>query len=328
MINRIKNKIEKNRGSPIFFWFFLVSLKDIVYVLISSFGKFIERINFFKKENYKKYMIQKYGVFSYYLAHSKDKNIRRNASSGGFCKAMLLYLTEKKIVDYAIITRNVKNPFAPETIATNKREDIVSIFTNSIYSPTNPLKILSILKNNKTYAFVGLPCHCQKIQQLQKLGKYKNIKIIISLFCSHTPKIDYTYELLKKIGVEEEDVKYVCYRDGFWPGSFTAYLKNGSKKSMPHSEAWAHTSKYFTNYCQNCDILPIYSDFAIGDPWGIKTAISGETIVLCLNQNADELIKKTEKENYINLSPINKKQLILRLKKHFEIKQKRKKVAI
>ncbi len=51
-----------------------------------------------------------------HLAWSPDKRIRREASSGGFCKSFLWGLIAEELVDCAVVSR-LRNPRKPETVA-------------------------------------------------------------------------------------------------------------------------------------------------------------------------------------------------------------------
>jgi len=299
---KIKTKIESKRSSKNIIWKSLIFLKDIVWSFSEWFQeRFVRERNGEYDHNYKERLLIK----KCYFAYSADPKIRFSASSGGFCKSFLMYLIENKIVDKAIITRMPENSFSAETIITDKRDEITSSATNSIYAPTNPLDVLNKLKSSEKYVFIGLPCQCKVIKQLQNQGKYKNIEIIINLFCNQSPKIEYTYRLLDKIKVAKDDVKRIEYRGNGWPGYFTAYLKNGDKKQIIQNEAWSYAKDYFVEVCKHCNLLPVYADFSVGDPWGsgfnYNKDGSGLSVVICSNANAQKIIKNAQKKKYIHL---------------------------
>jgi len=113
-----------------------------------------------------------------YLANSKDTSIRKNSSSGGAVKSILLDLIDQNRVDDVIITQMVNGDV--KTIITNNKDEICNN-TNSIYQPTNPLTALPTLDANKKYCIVCLPCHTSTLRRLQSYGIGLQITFVISL---------------------------------------------------------------------------------------------------------------------------------------------------
>ncbi|UCD22411.1 MAG: Coenzyme F420 hydrogenase/dehydrogenase, beta subunit C-terminal domain, partial [Chloroflexota bacterium] len=211
-------------------------------------------------------------IHSIFFAHSSNEAIRFQASSGGFVKSFLAYLLESKTVDSVIITRTggPDDPLVPETIITSSKEDILSTRTNSVYAVNNPVPAFKELVYSKKYTFVGLPCQVRNLRVLQKKGQYRNIVIIISLFCHHTPKIEFTRGILRKLNVKERDVQQIEYRGSGWPGGFTAYLKNGRKKFVAQRDCWSNDLNNGPEICKHCSEIAEDADFFVGDPWNLK----------------------------------------------------------
>lgn len=255
--------------------------------------------------------INRFGkISSLFLSHARDEDIRFKASSGGFIKSFLCYLLDSRKVDYAIITRTggPDNPLVPETIVTNRKEDIISTRTNSVYCTHNPFKDINIWAG-KRYAFVGLPC------QVKRARLYPNIKCIISLICNHTPGIEFTREILRKIGIEESQVRQIEYRGSGWPGEFTAHLKDGGKKHL--SGYWS--DDYMPEGCRTCSEIGLAADIVAGDPWRINQDDKlGNTLVICRNELSSRLVKKAG--DYVTMKPISLEQLAKSQGKHFERK--------
>lgn len=260
-----------------------------------------------------KYNFSYFGnVTSVYLSYSKDKEIRYRASSGGFVKSVLVYLIESCNVNYVIITRTggEDNPFKNEVIITDNKNEIISSRTNSVYAPTNPFAIFKELKNDKIYAFVGLPCHVKKLREMQSNGIFLNIKYVISLFCSYTPNIDFTYRNIKKLNVDIKYIKGIEYRGHGWPGSFTVYLKDGTKKHL--YEYWEDDITSSLQKCRYCVDFGAEADITVGDPWNCRLQNSdpGKSLVICRNTESDNLVKNAENAEYIVINPIPKKKIL------------------
>ena len=267
-------------------------------------------------------------INSIFLAHSSDDAIRFRASSGGFIKSFLVYLLESQTVDFVIITRtgNSNNPLVPETIITNSKEDILSTRTNSVYAVNNPFHVLKGIDYDKKYAFVGLPCHVRNLRGLQKKGKYRNIVIVIGLFCNHTPNIEFTKGILQKLNVKEHDLRQIEYRGSGWPGGFTAYLKNGQKKFIALQDYWDNDLNNGPELCKYCSEIAEDADVYVGDPWNLKlegTDSKGMSLVICRNSQASRLVRRAAELGHIKIYKCGRKQLLQSQGYHIEEKIKR-----
>ena len=267
-------------------------------------------------------------IDSTFLAHSSNDITRFQASSGGFIKSFLVYLLESQIVDYAIITRTggPSNPLLPETIITASKEDILSTRTNSVYAVNNPFLALKELAYDKKYAFVGLPCQVRNLRALRKKGKYRNIVIVIGLFCNHTPNIEFTKGIFQKLDVREDDVQQIEYRGSGWPGGLTAYLKNGQKKFIALRDYWSNDLNNGPEVCKYCSEIAENADIYVGDPWNLKlerTDSKGTSLIICRNSQASRLVKRAAELGHIKIHKCSQEQLIQSQGYHIEEKIKR-----
>jgi len=267
-------------------------------------------------------------IDSIYLAHSTDEGVRFRASSGAFVKSFLVYLLESGTVDFAIITRTggPDNPLVPETIITNSREDILSTRTNSVYAPNNPFRAFNRLDPAKTYAFVGLPCHVRGLRALQKRGKCRNVIIVIGLFCHHTPGIEFTRDVLRKLKVAECDVQQIEYRGNGWPGGFTVYLKDGQKKFIASHDYWSEDLNNGPKACRYCSEMAREAHLLVGDPWNLgleRTDSKGTSLVICRNRQATALVTRSAEQGYVRVYPCSEEQLIQSQKYHIADKLQR-----
>jgi len=267
-------------------------------------------------------------IDSVFLAHSSNDVIRFQASSGGFIKSFLVYLLESLTIDFAIITRTggPNNPLIPETIITNSKEDILSTRTNSVYAVNNPFPTLKELAYDKKYAFVGLPCHVRNLRALQKKGKYRNIVVVIGLFCNHTPNIEFTEGILQKLNVKEHDPWQIEYRGSGWPGGFTAYLKNGQKKFIALQAYWDNDLNNGPELCKYCSEIAKDADIYVADPWNLKlerTDSKGTSLVICRTREACSLFRSAAELGHITIYKCSQEKLIQSQGYHIEEKFRR-----
>jgi len=217
-----------------------------------------------------------------FLAHSKMDSIRKDSSSGGAVKSILLDLIDQKEVDEVIITTMTID--GPKTIITKDKEEILSN-TNSIYHPTNPLSVLNEIDPDKRYALVGLPCHIHNLKRLQSYGIANQVIFTISLFCNHTPSQEWTDEIKKK------NSGIISYRGSGSP------FKNSIHK---------FNTKYMPETCKLChlDRISKISDISAGDPWFYRDCDigSGKTLIVSNTKASKDYI---EKSNLLELQKVD-----------------------
>jgi coenzyme F420-reducing hydrogenase beta subunit len=252
---------------------------------------------------------------SIFFAHSSNETIRFRASSGGFTKSFLVYLLESHVVDFAIVTRTggPDNPLVPETTITSSKQDILSTRTNSVYAVNNPFVVLKEISDNKKYAFVGLPCHVRHLRALQKQGKYRNVVVVIGLFCNHTPKMEFTRDILRRLNVRESDVAQIEYRGGGWPGGFTAHLKDGQAKFLVLQRYWDNDLSNGPTVCNRCSEIAEDADIYAGDAWNLRlerTDSKGTTLVICRNKQASRLVRRAAEAGHIKIDKCSQEQLV------------------
>jgi len=267
-------------------------------------------------------------IDSIFFAHSSSDVIRSQASSGGFVKSFLVYLLEFRAIDFAIITRTggQDHPLVPETIITDSKDDILSSRSNSVYAVNNPFPALKELAYDKKYALVGLPCHVRNLRALQKKGKYRNIVIVIGLFCNHTPNIEFTKEILQKLNVEERDVQQIEYRGNGWPGGFTAYLKDGQKKFIALQDYWSNDLNNGPEMCKYCSEIAKDADIYVGDPWSLgleRTDSRGTSLVISRTKQASKLVRGAAELGHIKINKCSAEKLIQSQGYHVENRIKR-----
>lgn len=237
-------------------------------------------------------------TLSAHLAHASDQMIRKMASSGGFVKALLAFLLEYDWVDYVICTRTVG--LERETIITDNSDDFLVPTTNSIYAPTAPLELLDQTQAGKRYAFVGLPCHCHDLLQRQSQGKHRNISPVLGLFCNHEPLTTFALSLLDEFEIDPSDVVEMTYRGCGWPGKLTIKTLH---QEIQTDYRFNFDRKKMQDKCKVCQLLPIYSDFAVGDPWHLKESgeNSGLSLVLCNTALAQTLLEDAHRKGMIDV---------------------------
>ncbi len=269
-----------------------------------------------------------------YIGHTNNHDIRYNASSGGLVTQFLLYLLAKHIITGALITgMNENNPLEPKPFIAKTREEIISASKSKYCSVPVNVCLKEIQDEEGQYAVVGLPCHLHGIRKAAAEMKILNDRIVvyIGLLCSHIVNFNGINFLLKKNGINPDDVTQLSYRGSGWPGGMTILLKNGLTKYLPLIRSWnsywsIFSSYFFTpNRCMMCpDQTAELSDISMGDAWlpEHRDDSLGKSLIIIRNDYCNELFlsMKQEKIIYLEKSTIDdvmRSQWInIKIKKH------------
>ena len=212
-----------------------------------------------------------------YIGHATDYNIRYNSASGGLITQLLIFALEEGIIDGALVTRMKKDkPLEPEPFIARTKEEIIEA-SKSKYCPVPAniaLKEILESKDDERFAVVGLPCHIHGIRKAEMINKKLKQKIILhlGLWCSNTCNFLGTEFVLKRLGINKEEVKELNYRGEGWPGSMSVQLKNDEKRFISLGGYWdIKFSSFRSPRCILCsDGAAELADVSFGDAWGLK----------------------------------------------------------
>lgn len=210
-----------------------------------------------------------------YIGHATDYDIRYNSASGGLVTALLISALEQGIIDGALVTRMRKDrPLEPEPFIARTREEIISA-AKSKYCPVPAnvaLKEILRAKKGEKFAIVGLPCHIHGIRKAELVDKKLKEKIALhlGLVCTYADGFWVTKLVLDKYGIRPEDIAYLDYRGGGWPGYMTINFKDKTRKLIPFDEYTIfHNLGFFAQprcfLC--CDGINDFADISLGDAW-------------------------------------------------------------
>lgn len=254
------------------------------------------------------------------IGYATDSNLRYYASSGGLITALLVYLLRQKIIDGAVVaTMNAKNPLqAMATIATCEEEVIQA--TGSKYTPVSMHEVLyQILhnKDNRKFAFVGLPCHLEGLSKAKK--NFPNIDnsiiIKIGLYCNNTPSINATKYILKQNNIDPQKVSSITYRGKGWPGVMNIQLNEGKQLNLPMLKYWE--SGFGQYFCRKRCVLCVdqtaeLADISLADPWSLAESGSinhddrfGISLVLVRTSTGQNMLNKAFDAGFISLRKVN-----------------------
>jgi coenzyme F420 hydrogenase subunit beta len=229
------------------------------------------------------------------LAYAADPNIRRTASSGGALKGLLAHLLESRAVDGLVIARSGDGRrFAPEFIATDRLEELLTPRTNSVYHPADPRPVLRRLDPARRYAATLLPCQAAWLRGQQRRGRLGNVALVAGLVCNCLPAASWTSAIFARLGIAPRDVRCVHYRGEGWPGRMVV-AGEGIELGERFQTLWgAGPGNQISPQCLRCLWhRQEYCDLLASDPCGLAPASigDGKTVLRLLTAQGREAIE-------------------------------------
>jgi coenzyme F420 hydrogenase subunit beta len=252
-----------------------------------------------------------------YLAHSNDKEIRFDSSSGGTTTQLLVYALEKGLIDGALVARMKEgSPLEPEPFIARTREEIVSASKSKYCPVATDVALKKILSEEGRFAVVGLPCHIHGVRKAEAVFEGLKDKIVlhVGLFCGHTVNFKGTDCLLRKFRVEKGQVERLDYRGKGWPGSMSIRLKDGRNLGFRFNRGWKAYWNVFSPFffaplrCMMCpDLFNELSDVSVGDAWlpELRGRGSGESVVVVRTPSAERIVGRMSKDGVLSLRTVS-----------------------
>lgn len=255
------------------------------------------------------------------LGWSTDPKLRFHGSSGGALSAIANYLIESGTVEFVLnIGVSDERPLDNDVKISRTTEDIFKT-AGSRYSPSAPLTDLSnYLDGDARFAIIAKPCDIAAVRKLAKLDPRvdKMIPVLLSFFCAGIPSRLGTLEILKALGVDEENITQFKYRGDGWPGKSTAVTKSGKTKSMSYSDSWGGIlSKHIQFRCKICpDGSGAFADIVCADAWHsdekgypIFEDVEGRSLVMARTRAGEAIVTAASEQNFIDVSDFDLKEL-------------------
>lgn len=248
-----------------------------------------------------------------WLAHSTDKKLRYEASSGGCLTAVCCYLLDNHIVDGIIqVMADPNNPIETVAVCSTTCDELKQR-CGSRYVSSSPLRdIFTLISKDKKYAFVGKPCDVTALRNYsEKCSLVKEgIKVYLSFFCAGAPSRHANIDLLKQLGTDIDKCVSLRYRGNGWPGYATATDVNNKTYQMEYEKAWGKIlGRDIRPICRFCvDGIGEMADIACGDAWYLnddgKPSFqegAGRNVVFSRTLIGNEIVEAAKEEGYIML---------------------------
>jgi len=217
-------------------------------------------------------------VLEVWEGHATDPELRFRGSSGGVVSALALFCIEAQGFEGAVQVRaRGDQPLLNESVISRSRDDVLAA-SASRYAPASPCERLGDLRGSTSpHVFIGKPCDVAGAVSLMAAEPplAASVGLSISIFCAGTPSAAGTRELMRHLGMGEDDeLLEVRYRGRGWPGDMAVRYRDaatGSVKSAStsYADGWGNILQKHKQWrCQLCaDHIGEHADLSVGDPW-------------------------------------------------------------
>lgn len=247
----------------------------------------------------------------YFLGYNLNDNIRRDSSSGGVCKTLIVEGLKCGYIDGVYTLKNTdKYPYAEGEFYTRENIPDYCDLPNSIYHSVMACTNINRIERCNRLMIVGTSC---QLRALEKIAKSKcNELITICIFCKQQKTLDSTRFLAKIIGekINNEKEFYAQYRGTGWPG-----IVKINNSSLPwHRAAQLPFGRRLWTV-PGCDVcgdsygIESNADITLMDPWIIRERNElGETLITVHSEKGLKIIEDIpnivlEEKSFIQVEP-------------------------
>lgn len=242
----------------------------------------------------------------YFLGNNIDNKIRRESSSGGVCKTIVIKSLKNDLVDGVYTLRRTDVfPYAEGEFYTKDNIPDYDDIPNSVYHTVMACSNINKIKKCKRLIVVGTSCQLRAMNDALK-GKAEEI-IRVCIFCKQQKTLDSTRFLAKIMGTQiPKDMKFFTrYRGNGWPGIVRV---NESELPWHRAAQIPFGRRLWTvpgcNICGDSFGTTAQADITLMDPWKIRKANDlGETLIIVHTDRGLRLLEeihsiKLEQKNF------------------------------
>ncbi len=217
-------------------------------------------------------------TLSTHLAYASDKEVRKEAASGGATSALLIHALESNVIDGAIVCNSFidNGKVRARFEIARSRADILAA-RGSKYVETKFLReVLPLLRNNDgKYAVCGLPCDISNLKRWEKKEPELKSKVAlrVSFLCGHNSRKELIDGVTRKLQQEqgaEKKLTQFKFRTGHWRGDLEARYDDNTtvKKRFSYFSDYRNLSFFCEKKCVACiDHFGFHADISFGDVW-------------------------------------------------------------
>ncbi len=253
-------------------------------------------------------------ITSCLVGKASDESIYLNSQSGGVTTAILKYLLDEKIVSAVVVTQMNDTSLKSEAKIIKDSKELMKS-QKSKYVPTNLSSLVpEILEIEGKVAVVGLSCHFHGLENLMKIKKKLNDKLIkIGLICDRVMLYSAVNYFTQR--VTSKKVEKFVFRDTSntsYPGDISFY-EEGNLRIMDKKNRKNMKDFFTPSRCMLCfDKMNVYSDIVLGDPHGVEGVDkeNGESLVLIRTALGKDIVNGARTAKAIELREASLEQAV------------------
>lgn len=136
----------------------------------------------------------------------------------------------------------------------------------------------------------------------------------MSFFCAGPPCTQATVDLVRKMGIDRDEVSSIHYRGKGWPGDFVVTYGENLSRAMSYKESWGTLAKEQRAYrCHICpDGLGEFADISCGDAWHRHKGDGdpGRSLILVRSDLGKNIINKAASAGYIEITNSDRSKVL------------------
>lgn len=201
-----------------------------------------------------------------WMVWATDPEARFRGASGGVLTALSTWLTATGRASRVLGAGPAADPRRTVSVTITDRETALAA-AGSRYAPVAALAAEGVL--DPAGAVIAKPCEASALRRLLDGRADEEAPIILSFFCAGTPSQRATDDLVRELGVsDDEELSALRYRGCGWPGRFTASTAAGDV-SMDYRTSWGRRLGPTMQWrCKICpDGVGESADLAVCDYW-------------------------------------------------------------
>lgn len=251
-----------------------------------------------------------------YSGFALSEETRLHGASGGVLTAILSYMLDQGRISAAAVAYNdLSQPFLNQVRLVHKSDDLYKA-RSSKYCPVKFDGIINKIKQEPgKVVIVGLPCVIHAFRKAEEKDKKLKESVLgyFGLYCSCNRTFNLTEYVLKKYGVNKDELQYFQYRDNGCLGNMVA--RDNKKQIVIPFQLYYHPLRSFfiPNRCQLCiDHYSELADVSFGDiHFGkYKEDKIGVNSIVIRNSQFCNIIREACKTGYISLKELSETELI------------------
>lgn len=231
----------------------------------------------------------------YFLGYNVNNKIRKESSSGGVGKTLIIESLKNNLVDGVYTLGKIDvYPFAEGVFYTRNNIPDYDDIPNSVYHSVMTCQNIRKIQKCKRLMLVGTSCQLRAMNESLK-GKAEEI-IRICIFCKQQKTLDSTHFLAKIMGTKIPKDKnfFVRYRGEGWQGIVQikgAKLPYSRAASLPFGRRlWTVSG---CNVCGDPFGMNAEADISLMDPWNIRQSNDlGETLITVHTDKGQKLLNQ------------------------------------